>query len=118
VSEFERFCQLLSGIRERYAVRTAHATEHDSRPEEWIDRKKRALEEAAAHRRHEANLRRAAEEARRAAEEAIRSGGIRLDADCPRGHGRLRDWEGKPRCWKCGWPWKDLIPPNWDDLLR
>jgi uncharacterized protein with PIN domain len=25
---------------------------------------------------------------------------------CPRGHGPLRSWEGVPRCWTCGWPFK------------
>jgi len=24
--------------------------------------------------------------------------------ECPRGHGPLKAWEGKPRCWTCGWP--------------
>jgi hypothetical protein len=24
--------------------------------------------------------------------------------DCPRGHGALGLWAGKPRCWTCGWP--------------
>ena len=23
---------------------------------------------------------------------------------CPLGHGRLKLWEGKARCYKCGWP--------------
>jgi hypothetical protein len=26
------------------------------------------------------------------------------EPSCPRGHGPLRQWEGKPRCWTCGWP--------------
>jgi hypothetical protein len=25
---------------------------------------------------------------------------------CPFGHGRLREWDGQMRCWKCGWPEK------------
>lgn len=25
---------------------------------------------------------------------------------CPRGHGSLRSWEGLPRCWACGWPYR------------
>jgi hypothetical protein len=29
--------------------------------------------------------------------------------ECHRGHGLLRDWEGKPRCWTCGWPAKGSI---------
>lgn len=24
---------------------------------------------------------------------------------CPHGHGALRLWSGKLRCWDCGWPW-------------
>ncbi len=27
-------------------------------------------------------------------------------AVCPRGHGELKPWDGKPRCWTCGWPEK------------
>jgi predicted Zn-ribbon and HTH transcriptional regulator len=23
--------------------------------------------------------------------------------ECPNGHGRLDEWQGRPRCWKCGW---------------
>jgi hypothetical protein len=23
---------------------------------------------------------------------------------CPKGHGELKRWEDKYRCWKCGWP--------------
>ncbi len=23
---------------------------------------------------------------------------------CPHGHGPLKIWDGKPRCWTCGWP--------------
>lgn len=22
---------------------------------------------------------------------------------CPEGHGQLKPWEGRPRCWTCGW---------------
>jgi hypothetical protein len=25
---------------------------------------------------------------------------------CPEGHGPLRLWEGTPRCWTCGWPYR------------
>jgi hypothetical protein len=23
---------------------------------------------------------------------------------CPKGHGKLKRWEGELRCWSCGWP--------------
>lgn len=32
---------------------------------------------------------------------AIGSEGAKI---CPRGHGELREWNGKFRCWTCGWP--------------
>lgn len=35
---------------------------------------------------------------------------------CPNGHGPLRDWEGKPRCWTCGYP--DAPPTLRERLAR
>jgi hypothetical protein len=28
----------------------------------------------------------------------------RMNLVCPRGHGLLKDWQGKKRCYTCGWP--------------
>ncbi len=28
------------------------------------------------------------------------------EKQCPNGHGPLKEWDGKLRCWKCGWPYK------------
>jgi hypothetical protein len=97
---FDSFCRLLSEIRDRYSVRTIRSTEHPSgRGDERSEQKLKALQEAAERARREGNI-------RRAAELAIRSGDITLETDCPRGHGKLREWDGMPRCWTCGWPWK------------
>ena len=30
--------------------------------------------------------------------------------NCPHGHGELREWEGKPRCWTCGYVPEDEQP--------
>ena len=30
--------------------------------------------------------------------------GKEFEMQCPRGHGELRAWEGRLRCWTCGWP--------------
>ena len=32
------------------------------------------------------------------------SDGDWMPSDCPHGHGPLKEWEGKMRCWTCGWP--------------
>lgn len=29
---------------------------------------------------------------------------VRVGDECPHGHGPLKMWDGKPRCWKCGYP--------------
>lgn len=34
----------------------------------------------------------------------MKSGQIHETEECPRGHGPLGDWQGKARCWTCGWP--------------
>jgi hypothetical protein len=101
LAEFDKFCQLLSDIRDRYSVRTDASTEHPSAREEKI----RRLEKTAAQSKRKADV-------RRAAELAVRRGEITLGTECPRGHGKLREWEGMPRCWTCGWPWKDFDPAN------
>jgi hypothetical protein len=98
---FDTFCRLLSETRDRYSVRTIRSTEHPSaRRDKRSEQKVKALEAAAERSRREGNI-------RRAAELAVRSGKITLTTDCPRGHGKLREWDGMPRCWKCGWPWKE-----------
>jgi len=51
----------------------------------------------------EASLFHRLKDARRAAAEA-KAALASLPKDCPKGHGPLRDWSGKPRCWECGWP--------------
>jgi hypothetical protein len=104
VKEFEQFSQLLEELRDRYAVRTAAAPGHpvsqgDARGQRMI-----AILDAAAKR----SKRRA--EIRRAAEALVRRGEVTLTTDCPLGHGKLREWDGLPRCWECGWPWKHFDP--------
>lgn len=32
------------------------------------------------------------------------SHGVSGGQDCPHGHGPLQNWEGRLRCWVCGWP--------------
>lgn len=102
VATFEQFSQLLVELRDRYAARRLEATGHPA----WRDdsrslSKITTLAEAAAQSKRRAEI-------RRAAEAMLRRGEISSATDCPRGHGRLREWEGLPRCWTCGWPWKDL----------
>jgi len=98
---FDTFCRLLSETRDRYSVRTIRSIERPlARRDQRSEQKVKALEAAAERSRREANI-------RRAAELAVRSGKITLATDCPRGHGKLREWDGMPRCWTCGWPWKE-----------
>jgi hypothetical protein len=102
LSEFEVFSRLLSEIRDRYAVRTASSTQHlSARRDQRNEEKIKSLEEAAARSKREVAI-------RRAAELMVRTGEISLESECPHGHGKLREWEGMPQCWSCGWPWKDL----------
>jgi hypothetical protein len=113
LSEFEVFSRLLAEMRDRYAVRTASSTQHlSARRDQRSEEKIKSLEEAAARSKREVPIERAAElrevAIRRAAELMVRTGEISLDSECPRGHGKLREWDGMPRCWSCGWPWKDL----------
>jgi len=51
----------------------------------------------------------AEEEARKRAREAHNKPPV-LEPHCPRGHGPLREWQGKMRCWTCGWI-SDAPPP-------
>lgn len=104
LATFEWFSQLLGEIRERYAVRTASSTLHlSTRRDQRNEEKIRSLEEAAARSEREGRI-------RRAVELMIRSGKVSLRTECPHGHGTLREWDGMPRCWTCGWPWKDPDP--------
>jgi hypothetical protein len=100
VKAFEYFSQLLEELRGRYAVRTAAASGHPvSRGDARSQRKIAALDSAAVRSQRRAEI-------RRAAEALVRRGEVTLTSDCPRGHGKLREWDGLPRCWECGWPWK------------
>lgn len=104
LAEFEAFCRLLSEIRNRYAVRMASSTQYLSRRGDPRSEQKIKVFEAAAARSKRMTA------VRRAAALMIRRGEITLESECPRGHGNLREWEGVPRCWSCGWPWKDIEP--------
>ncbi|WP_162271334.1 toll/interleukin-1 receptor domain-containing protein [Luteitalea pratensis] len=100
LNEFEQFSQVLEGLRDRYAVRTAAAPGHPVSSSDARSRRKvSALSAAAVRSRSRAEI-------RRAAEALVRRGEVTLTTDCPRGHGTLREWDGLPRCWECGWPWK------------
>jgi hypothetical protein len=101
VRTFEHFSQLLEELRSRYAVRTAAAPGHPvSRGDAQSHRKIAALDSAAVKSRRRA-------EKREAAEARVRRGEVTVSTNCPRGHGTLREWDGLPRCWECGWPWKE-----------
>jgi hypothetical protein len=102
VRVFEQFSQLLVDLRDRYAARTIAAPGHPvSRGDAPGQQKLATLDAAAARSKRRADI-------RRAAEALVRRGEVTLASECPRGHGTLRDWEGLPRCWECGWPWKDF----------
>jgi hypothetical protein len=100
VKAFEYFSELLEELRGRYAVRTAAASGHPvSRGDGRSERRIAALDSAAVRSQRRAEI-------RRAVEALVRRGEVTLTTECPRGHGTLREWDGLPRCWECGWPWK------------
>jgi hypothetical protein len=102
VNAFSEFSQLLFELRDRYANRTAAATGHPAQRGDARSQLKLAtLKDAADRSKQRADI-------RRAAEAALRRGDVSLASDCPHGHGKLCDWEGLPRCWTCGWPWKNI----------
>jgi hypothetical protein len=106
VKEFEQFSQLLEELRDRYAVRTADAPGHPvSRGNGQAQRTIATLDAAATRSERRAEI-------RRAVEALVRRGELTLTTDCPLGHGKLREWDGLPRCWECGWPWKHLDPQS------
>ena len=97
-----RFSQLLANVRDRYAARTVATPGHPaSSGNPYSQRKIATLEADAARSKRRADV-------RRAAEALVRRGDVTLATECPRGHGTLREWEGLPPCWDCGWPWKDF----------
>jgi hypothetical protein len=102
IKAFEEFCRIVSEIRDRYTIRTASSGQHlSTRQDRRHDKTVTTLEQAAARSKRKCAI-------LRMAEGMVARGEISLESQCPRGHGKLRDWEGKPRCWTCGWPWRDL----------
>lgn len=102
LTEFNKFSGYVDKIYDKYSQRPNSASEQ-------ISDIKNNRNEAELKNLQEASLRWQREEIiRRNAEIMIRSGKITLENECPKGHGKLKEWEGVPRCWTCGWPWKDI----------